>query len=576
MAVENFNQELSASQKEFESLLNEDFKDRKLKENEIIKATVTEINKNFIVVDCKAKMEGMIPIEEFKNDDELSKLEIGSKIEIYLERIESAKGELVISREKARRMNAWNRMEKVFETGEEITAYITGRIKGGFIATCDGLPTFMPASQIDVRPLKKFDHLMNVPLKVIATRIDKVRGNVCTSRRAVLEKSKDSEAKEALKNLSEGDIIDDAKVKATTDWGIFLDIKGIDALLHVSDLSHGRVKKPSDLVTIGQTMKVKITKIDKLTNRVSASVKALTVDPYDNLEKKYKIGTIYSGTVTKLMDYGAFVRLEDGIEGLIHSSELSWTNKNLQPSKVLSASQDIKVKIVSIDSDAKRISLSFKETLPNPWKEVQDQVGSITEVTINNITDKAIFADLSNGLTGMLHYRELSYNEEDQDLKKFKKGQKIKVKILELKEDKLRFSVKALQRDPFDWFKENNKKEGSIITTRVHEVLRTGVKVSVDPDKNIIVMIKKNQLAKESSDARPEIFVAGNALDAMITDLDLTKREVMLSVKAAQVYEEKSLVAKFGVNAAKSGATLAGIFQKALGKKPKKTKKEEE
>ncbi len=576
MAVETFNQELSSSQKEFESLLNDDFKDRKLKENEIIKATVTEINKNFIVVDCKAKMEGMIPIEEFKNDDELSKLEIGSKIEIYLERIESAKGELVISREKARRMNAWNRMEKVFETGEEITAYITGRIKGGFIATCDGLPTFMPASQIDVRPLKKFDHLMNVPLKVIATRIDKVRGNVCTSRRAVLEKSKDSEAKEALKNLAEGDIIDDAKVKATTDWGIFLDIKGIDALLHVSDLSHGRVKKPSDLVTIGQTMKVKITKIDKETNRVSASVKALTVDPYDNLEKKYKIGSIYTGTVTKLMDYGAFVRLEDGIEGLIHSSELSWTNKNLQPSKVLSASQDVNVKIVSIDSDAKRISLSLKETLPNPWKEVQDQVGSITEVTINNITDKAIFADLSNGLTGMLHYRELSYSEENQDLKKFKKGQKIKVKILELKEDKLRFSLRALDKDPFDWFKENKKKEGSIITTRVHEVLKTGVKVSVDTDKKIIVMIKKNQLAKESSDARPEIFVAGNALDAMITDLDLTKREVVLSVKAAQVYEEKGLVAKFGVNAAKSGATLAGIFQKALGKKTKKTKKEEE
>ena len=576
MAVETIHQELSNSQKEFESLLNDDFKDRKLKENEIIKATVTEITKNFIVVDCKAKMEGMIPVEEFKNDDELSKLEVGAKIEVYLERIESFKGEIIISREKARRMNAWHRMEKVFETGEEITAYITGRVKGGFIATCDGLPTFMPASQIDIRPLKKFDHLMNVPLKVIATRIDKIRGNVCTSRRAVLEKSKDSEAKEALKNLAEGDIIDDAKVKATTDWGIFLDIKGIDALLHVSDLSHGRVKKPSDLVTIGQTMKVKITKIDKETNRVSASVKALTVDPYDNLEKKYKIGSIYTGTVTKLMDYGAFVRLEDGIEGLIHSSELSWTNKNLQPSKVLSASQDVNVKIVSIDSDAKRISLSLKETLPNPWKEVQDQVGSITEVTINNITDKAIFADLSNGLTGMLHYRELSYSEENQDLKKFKKGQKIKVKILELKEDKLRFSLRALDKDPFDWFKENKKKEGSIITTRVHEVLKTGVKVSVDTDKKIIVMIKKNQLAKESSDARPEIFVAGNALDAMITDLDLTKREVVLSVKAAQVYEEKGLVAKFGVNAAKSGATLAGIFQKALGKKTKKTKKEEE
>jgi len=576
MAVETLNQELSSSQKEFEALLNDDFKDRKLKENEIIKATVTEITKNFIVVDCKAKMEGMIPVEEFKNDDELSDLKVGSKIEVYLERIESFKGEIVISREKARRMNAWNRMEKVFATGEEITAYITGKVKGGFIATCDGLPTFMPASQIDVRPLKKFDHLMNVPLKVIATRIDKVRGNVCTSRRAVLEKSKDVEAKEALKNLKEGDIIDDAKVKATTDWGIFLDVKGIDALLHVSDLSHGRVKKPSDLVTIGQTMKVKITKIDKLTNRVSASVKALTEDPYDSLEKKYKIGSIYTGTVTKLMDYGAFVRLEIGIEGLIHSSELSWTNKNVQPSKILSASQEVKVKIVSIDSDAKRISLSFRETLPNPWKEIEDKVGEAMDVTINNITDKAIFAELDNGLTGMLHHRELSYNEQDQDLKKFTKGQKIKVKVIELKDDKLRFSVRAMDKDPFDWFKENKKKEGSIITTRVHEVLKTGVKVTVDPDKHIIVMIKKNQLAKESTDARPEIFVPGNVLDAMITELDLTKREVGLSVKAAQIYEEKSLVAKFGEGAAKSGATLAGIFQKAMGKKPVKKKKKEE
>ena len=576
MAVETIHEELSSSQKEFQNLLNDDFKDRKLKEGEIIKATVTEITKNFIVVDCKAKMEGMIPIEEFKNDDELSKLEVGSKIEVFLERVESFKGEIVISREKARRMNAWNRMEKVFETGEEITAYITGRVKGGFIATCDGLPTFMPASQIDVRPLKRFDHLMNVPLKVIATRIDKVRGNVCTSRRAVLEKSKDSEAKEALKNLNEGDIIENAKVKATTDWGIFLDINGIDALLHVSDLSHGRVKKPSDLVTIGQTMKVKISKIDKETNRVSASIKALTEDPYESLDKKYKIGSIYTGTVTKLMDYGAFVRLEDGIEGLIHSSELSWTNKNVQPAKVLSATQDVKVKIVSIDSSAKRISLSFRETLPNPWKEVKDKVGSIIEVKISNITDKAIFADLDNGLTGMLHHREISYQEENQDLKKFKKGQKIKVKIVELKDDKLRFSIRALQKDPFDWFKENKKKEGSIITTRVHEVLKTGVKVSVDPDKHIIVMIKKNQLAKENADARPEIFVPGNALDAMITDLDLDKRDVALSVKAAQVYEEKSLVAKFGVNAAKSGATLAGIFQKALGKKPAKKKKEKE
>jgi len=346
--------------------------------------------------------------------------------------------------------------------------------------------------------------------------------------------------------------------------------------LHVSDLSHGRVKKPSDLVSIGQTMKVKITKIDKETNRVSASVKALTKDPYDSLEKKYKVGSIYSGTVTKLMDYGAFVRLENGIEGLIHNSELSWINKNIQPIKVLSASQEIKIKIVSIDSSAKRISLSYRETLPNPWKEAEEKVGTVTDATINNITDKAIFADLANGLTGMLHHREISYKEDGQDLKKFKKGQKIKVKIIELKDDKLRFSIRALEKDPFDWFKENKKKEGLVITTRVHEVLKTGIKVSIDPEKNIITMIKKNQLAKEAFDCRPEIFVPGNALDAMITELDLVKREVTLSVKAAQIKEEKSLVAKFGEGAAKSGATLAGIFQKALGRKTAKKEKEKE
>jgi small subunit ribosomal protein S1 len=570
MAVETATKEQSSLHKEFESLLDNDFKDRKLKENEIIKATVTEITKNFIIVDCKAKMEGMIPIEEFKNDNELESLQIGSKIEVYLERIESFKGEIIISREKARRMNAWKKMEKVFETQEQLTGYITGRVKGGYICTVDGLPTFMPASQIDVRPLKRVDHLMNVPLKVVATRIDKMRGNVCTSRRAVLEKSKDAETKEVLKNLNEGDIITDAKVKATTDWGIFLDISGIDALLHVSDLSHGRVKKPSDMVTIGQTMKVKIIKIDKVTNRVSASVKALTEDPYDKLEKKYKIGSEYTGVVTKLMDYGAFVRLEDGIEGLIHSSELSWKNKNIQPSKILSVSQEVKIKIVSIDADAKRISLSYKETLDNPWKQMSDQIGSIVEVKISNITEKAIFADLDSGLTGMIHQKEISFEENNQDLKKFKKNDLIKVKIVEVKDDKIRFSIRALSKDPMDWFKDNNKKVGSIITTRVHEVLKTGVKVSVDTDKKIIVMIRKNQLAKESGDARPEVFTPGNALDAKITELDISKRLINLSVKAAQIDEEKTLVAKFGAGAAKSGATLKGIFEKALGKKEKK------
>ena len=557
--------------KEFQNLLDEDFKDRKLKENEIIKATVTEITKNFIVVDCKAKMEGMIPVEEFKNDNELTKLKIGSSIDVYLERIESFKGEIVISRDKARKMKAWKKMEKVFETQEELTGYITGKVKGGFIANVEGLPCFMPSSQIDVRPLKKIDHLMNTPIKVIATRIDKNRGNVCVSRRAVLEKSKNAEITEALKNIKEGDIIEDAVVKTTTDWGIFLDINGIDALLHVSDLSHGRVKKPSDLVTIGQKLKVKIAKIDPKTNRVSASVKALTEDPYSNIEKKYKVGNIYEGTVTKIMDYGCFVRIEEGIEGLIHNSELDWTNRNIKPSKVLSTSQKIKFKIVSIEKETKRISLSYKATLENPWNKIQEKVGKEVKIKINNITDKAIFAELvESGLSGMLHYKEISYDENIEDLKKFKKNDLINVKIIEIKDNKIRFSKRVLDKDPLDWFKDNKKKVGDIITTRIHEVLKTGVKVTIDKDKKLIFTIRKADMAKDSADARPEVFSSGNALDAKITELDLKSRKVKLSVKAAQIDEEKSLIAKFGEGATKSGATLKGIFEKALGNKKKK------
>ncbi len=561
--------------KEFQTLLDKDFKDRKLKENEIIKATVTEITKNFVVVDCKAKMEGMIPIEEFKNDDELTKIKIGSQIDVYLERIESFKGEIIISRDKARKMKAWKKLEKIFETQEEMTGYITGKVKGGYITTVDGLPCFMPSSQIDVRPLKRIDHLMNTPVKVIATRIDKNRGNVCVSRRAVLEKSKNEEITKALKNIKEGDIVDNAIVKATTDWGIFLEINGIDALLHVSDLSHGRVKKPADLVNIGQKIKVKITKIDEKTNRVSASVKALTEDPFDSIEKKYKVGEIYDGIVTKIMDYGCFVKIEDGVEGLIHNSELDWTNRNIRPNKVLSVSQNIKFKIVSIDKETKRISLSYKATLENPWEKVKDLIGKEGKIKINNITDKAIFGELiDTKLSGMLHYKEISYQENIEDLKKFKKNDVISVKILEIKDDKIRFSKRALDKDPFDWFKDNKKKVGDVITTRIQEVLKTGVKVSIDPEKKIIVTIKKADLAKDSADARPEVFSKENALDAKITELNLSSRRIKLSVKAAQIDEEKSLIAKFGEGATKSGATLKGIFEKAIGKKNKKNKKE--
>ena len=576
MGIEAQTKNRTSSMKEFENLLNEDFKDRKVKEGEVILAKITEITPKFIVVDAKLKMESMIPVEEFKNDDELSKLKVGKTIEVFLERVENFRGEVVISRDKARRMNAWKRMEKVFETQEEMTGYITGRVKGGYICQIDGLPTFMPASQIDLRPLKKIDHLMNVPVKVIATRIDKNRGNVCTSRRAVLEKSKNAEVKEALKNIKEGDIVE-SRVKACTEWGIFLDINGVDALCHVSDISYGRVKKPSDLVTIGQKLKVRITKIDPVTNRVSASVKALTDDPYENIEKKYKVGEIYDGVCTKLMQYGVFVRLQEGVEGLIHNSCLSWTNKNIEPSKVLSSSQAIKVKIVSIDKIAKRISLSYRDTLENPWKDIQDKVGSVVSAKIKNITDKAIFAEMESGLIGMIHYKEISFNENIDDLKKYKKNSLIKAKIIEVKDEKIRLSIRSLGKDPMSWFEENKKKVGSIISTKVVEVLKTGVKVAIDPEKKIVVTIKKNQLAVEPSDCRPEIYSPGNTMaDAKILELDVKNRKIVLSPKAAAIDEEKSLVAKFGEGAAKSGATLKGIFEKALsGAKGKKKDKKE-
>ncbi len=573
MKIDQEQKKDSLIKKEFQSLLDKDFEGRKIKENEIIHATVSEITKNFVIVDCKAKMEGMIPIEEFKNDDELANLKVGSKIEVFLEKIESYKGEIVISRDKARKMKAWKKMEKSFESKEEFTAYITGKVKGGFIATVENLPCFMPSSQIDVRPLKKIDHLMNTPVKVIATKIDKNRGNVCVSRRAVLEKSKHAEMAEALKNIKEGDIVDNAIVKATTDWGIFLDINGIDALLHVSDLSYGRVKKPSDLVSIGEKIRVKISKIDEATNRVSASIKALTENPFNNLEKKYKVGEVYEGIVTKLMDYGCFVKIEEGIEGLIHNSELDWTNRNVKPSKILSVSQKIKFKIISIDKDTKRISLSYKAISENPLEKIKDKLGKEVKIKINNITDKAIFGEIiDHKLQGMLHYKEISYQENIDDLKKFKKDEIISVKIIDIKDEKIKFSKRALEKDPLSWFTDNNKKVGDVITTRIHEVLKTGVKVSIDKEKKLIVLIKKNELAKDTSDQRPEVFSKENALDAKIIELDLKNRRIKLSPKSAQLDEEKSLIAKFGEGATKSGATLKGIFEKAIGKKSQKKK----
>ena len=552
--------------KEFQSLLDQDFKDRKLKENEIIKATVTEITKNFIVVDCKAKMEGMIPIEEFKNDNELEKLKVGSQIDVYLERIESFKGEIIISRDKARKMKTWRKMEKVFETQEEMTGYITGKVKGGFITNVEGLPCFMPSSQIDVRPLKKIDHLMNTPLKVIATRLDKNRGNVCVSRRAVLEKSKNAEITEALKNIKEGDIVDNAIVKATTDWGIFLEINGIDALLHVSDLSHGRVKKPSDLVTIGQKLKVKITKIDEKTNRVSASVKALTVDPFDNLEKKYKIGEIYEGVVTKLMDYGCFVKIEEGIEGLIHNSELDWTNRNIHPSKVVSVGDEVEVMILEIDEDRRRISLGIKQCKPNPWEqfEISNEKGQRIKGNIKSITDFGIFLGLDGGIDGLVHLSDISWTEPGEEaVRNYSKGEEIETLILSVDAERERISlgIKQLEKDPFADFLESNSR-GSVVKAKVLEIEEREATLELAAD--VLVVLKSSDMSVDRVDDARKVLSQGDEIEVKLTNVDSKNRHIGVSIKAIAIDEERQAVRDHKKKEdVKSGSATIGDLIKA-------------
>ncbi len=583
MAIEQELNKTNPLHKEFQDLLDQDFKNRKVKEGEIIKATVTEILKNHVVCDLKSKQEAMINIDEFKTNGELEKLKVNSEVSVFVERLENKFGEIVVSREKARRLVAWKRILKLHETQEEAVGYLKGRVKGGMVCEIDGCPTFMPSSQISDAPLKKIDHLMNTPIRVMITRIDAKRINACSSRRAVLEKSKNAKLKEALKNMKEGDIVENATVKAIPEgkWGAFLDLgNNCLALLHQSDISHNRISSVTDILSVGQKIpKVVISKIDKETNRISASIKLLSESPFENIESKFKIGETYPGEVVKLSEFGAFVLITNSdnvsAEGLVHQSMLDFADKNVKPSKILSVSQKISVKVVSIDVNAKRIGLSYKdrEGAENPWNKIKDKVGKVVEVKVKNITEKAIFCELlDTKLTGKLFYKDISYEENIEDLKKFKKNDLIKVKIVSVTDDKVQLSKRAIEKDPLDWFKDNNKKEGDIITTRIHEVLKSGVKVSIDKEKKLIVTIRKADLAKEAADSRPEIYSQDNKIDAKLIELDLKNRRIKLSPKAALIQEEQSLIKKFGAGATKSGATLKEIFSKAIGKKNKKDK----
>ena len=561
--------------KEFETLLNEDFKKRDFKEGKIIKAVVSEIGKKHIFVETGLKSEGAIPIEEFKISKELENLKVGSKIDVYLEKIESYKGDIVVSREKAKRMGSWEKMTKAFENQKEVEGIITNKVKGGFIVNVESCLCFLPGSQVDTKPIKNMDTLMNVPQKFLCVKLDKVRGNIVVSRKAILAKTRQKELEGILSKIKEGDIVD-AQVKSILDWGAFLDLNGADALLHVTDLSYSRVNKPSDLLSIGQSIKVKIIKIDSETKRISCGVKQMHPDPYENLEKKYKVGKIYDGMVTKVVDYGAFVKLEEGLEGLVHQSCLSWTKKNIHPSKILSSSQKIKVKVIELDTEKRRISLSYKDTLENPWAAFTKKysTGSVVNTKIKNIADFALFVSIENSeFDGMIHQNDISWNQSDENLKKFKKNESVKAKILEVdtEKEKIRLGIKQLEKDPFDFFLK--KKNNEIVTATVREVLKNGIKVSVGSDKNLLITIKKNQLAKEIEDCRPEIFTKGNKVDCMIVDLDKEKRKVGLSIKELEKHNEKVAIKKYGKDGTSSGRVLGDILGKVFSSKKKKEKK---
>ena len=528
-------QDKSKSHKEFEKLLSKDLENRKFKEGEITTGTVEEIGKKFVFIDLGLKSSGAIPIEEFKLTKEMDKIEIGSKVDVLLEKIENRDGEIVVSREKAKRAKSWKKMEKAFENKEEVKGIIISKCKGGFAVNVDSCLCFLPGSQVDIRPLKNFDHLMKVPQTFECVKMDKKRGNIVLSRRAIMEKIRDKGRNELISKLKEGDVVQGI-VKNLTDWGVFVNLNGLDALLHITDISWSRINKPSELLSIGQSIKVKITKIETEKKKISVSMKHLTEDPYSKIINKYEIGKKYPAIVTKVQDYGCFAKLEEGLEGLIHQSELSWTKINIHPGKILSTSQKIEVVLLEKDIEKRRLSLSYKDTTVNPWKKfTQDhKVGDKFEGTVKNITDYGIFVTIRNSeLNGMIHYKDLSWSEKDSELEKYKKNQIVKFKILEINQEneKIRLGVKQLTEDPFDFF--INKKLGDIVTSIVDSSSKNGIYVQVG-NKNLLIFIKQNNLAKEIKNARPSRFTPGMKVDSMIIELNKSRKSATLSIKALQ------------------------------------------
>jgi len=563
----------NATMDEFEALLNESFTLDTLEEGAVVKGRVLAIENGQAIIDIGYKMEGRVEVKEFARPGQPADIKVGDEVEVYLDRVENARGEAVLSREKARREEAWDRLEQANDKQERVEGQIFGRVKGGFTVDLGGAVAFLPGSQVDVRPVRDVGPLMGIPQPFQILKMDRRRGNIVVSRRAVLEESRAEQRAEIVGKLAEGDIIDGV-VKNITDYGAFVDLGGVDGLLHVTDMAWRRVNHPSEILNIGETVKVQVVKVNKDTQRISLGMKQLMSDPWDGVAAKYPVGSKWTGRVTNITDYGAFVELEAGVEGLVHVSEMSWTKKNVHPGKIVSTSQEVEVVVLDVDSQKRRVSLGLKQCQRNPWEVFAETHpnGSEVEGEVKNITEFGLFIGLDNDIDGMVHLSDLDWTRSGEEaIADYKKGDMVKAQVLDVDVEKERISLGVKQLDgsgsasagparaegaaaPVGGLRKN-----AVVTATVTAIEDGGVEVEAEGMKGFI---RRSDLGRDRADQRPERFSVGDKLDARVLNVDKAARRVSLSVKALQIAEEKEAVAQFG--SSDSGASLGDILGAAL------------
>ena len=554
------------SNAELEALLNDDLSQRTVQENTIIKGRVEKIEDKFITIDVKGKSSGMIDKSELSRE-ELDNLAVDGELEVYVERVENKVGDIVLSVEKARRAKAWKKIEDAFTNKEKVSGLVKNSVKGGFIVEIFGIFTFCPSSQLSDRPIKSPSEFINKPLEFYIIKIDNVRMNVISSRRAILEEVKNQNKDQVISKYKLNDIVE-GNVKAITSYGLFVSIENLDCLLHSSEVSHLKISNLNEMFNVGDTVKVQIIEIDLATKRISLSIKAMLPDPFITIGEKYQVGSDYDVKITKLSDFGAFAEIDEGVVGLIHSSEMKHMQKNVNPKSMFKVGDVAKVRLKEVDTEKRKISFSYKDTQPNPMESFLSKypVGTIADTKVVNKQDFGLFLNTGdNDIDIFVHYKQISFAETSKDLDDYNKGDEVKVKIIDIKDDKINGSIRALKKDPFNFF--DDKKVGDVLTVRVAEVLDNAIKVNVGEER-FQTIIKKADIALDKADQRPNRFAPGDSLDAMIANLNLNQRKVKLSVKELEKQQEKEAVEKYG--SATSGSSLADILGTALKKKEDK------